>query len=131
MHHMTLAVLDDLPVLLNTAEEGFSLADDWPWAVDEWRRILDASPEPLFAIDDIRLLSISLGDMLTFASLGTRGQDAIWRHPRLRGLYFISSARMIELAAAGLSSPTFGNTNAKVFATLEEALADIRRELGQ
>jgi hypothetical protein len=129
MHHMTVTVMDMLPVLLNTIEADFSMADDWPWAEQEMRRILDTHPEPLFTIDDIRELNVSLGDTLAFASLGSRGQDAIWRHPRLRGMYFISNSKLIEMAAAGLNSPTFGNTAAKAFGTVEEALADIERVL--
>ena len=129
MHHMVIAVMDSLPVLLNTVEAEFSIKEDWPWAVDEWRRILDTSPVPLFAIDDIRAMSVSLGDMLDFASLGSRGNDPIWRHPKLRGIYFISDSKLIHTAAAGLNSPTFGNTPARAFDTLEEALADIERTL--
>lgn len=127
MHHITITVMDTLPVLMNTLQADFNVTDDWPWAEQEWRRILGAHPEPLFAIDDITELNISLGDIIAYASLGTRGRDPIWRHPKLRGLYFISQSKVIEKAVAGLARPTFGLTSAKVFGSVEEALADIKQ----
>ncbi len=129
MHHITITLMDSLPVLMNTIEADFSIKDDWPYAVEQWHRFLDTSRVPLFAIDDIRLMNVSLGDMVAFASLGSRGEDPIWRHPRLRCIYFISESRLIQTAAMGLNSPTFGNTTAKAFGSVEEALADIERTL--
>jgi len=126
---MTVTILDDLPVLLNTIDSEFSIADDWAWAEAEMRRILDTHPEPLFAIDDIRDLTVSLGDVLHYATLGSRSDNAIWRHPRLLGMYFISGSKLVEMAASGLGSATFGLTSAKAFATVEEALEDIRQNL--
>lgn len=126
MHRVTVTLMDDLPVILNIVDDGVT-QEDFSWAEAEWRRILDESPEPLFAIDDVTRLALSLGDMLTFATMGTRTDNPIWRHPRLRGLYFISTNRLIELGASGLNSATFGNVKARVFGTLDEALDDIRQ----
>ncbi len=129
MHHMTITLMDHLPVLLNTIEADFSIKDDWPWAVKQWHHFLDDSPVPLFAIDDVRKMNVALGDVVAFASLGTRGPDPIWRHPNLRCVCFITDSALIRAAVAGLNSPTFGNTAAKAFPTVEYALVDIEQAL--
>jgi hypothetical protein len=121
------AVLDTHPVLINTIESGYSLANDWSEGEEEMRRILDTHPVPLFIIDDIREMKISFDDLITGASLGSRGKDPIWQHPNARGMYFISDSKLVAMAAAGLNNPVFGNMLVKVFRTLEEALAHIEQ----
>jgi hypothetical protein len=125
METQTYTLLDSRPVLLSTLHSDFSLARDWAEGEQEIRRILEAHPEPLFLVSDTREFKLSLDDLIAAANLGSRGEDPIWHHPKMRGVYFISTSKLIELAGAGLNSPMFGNTVVKVFPTLEEVLADV------
>lgn len=131
MNNQIIGVLTTHPVLINTIEAGYSLADDWGEGEEEMRRILDAHPAPLFIIDDVREMKISFDDLIAGASLGGRGKDPIWRHPNARGIYFISGNKVIELAAKGMNSPAFGNMSVKVFRTVEDALADIEHVMAR
>lgn len=125
MEHQVITVLDTHPVLLNTLEPNYNLGRDWPDGVREMRHILDIHPEPLFIVDDIRAVKLSLDDLIVAASLVGRGETPLHRHPNALGTYFISDSKTVEMAAAGLNSPVFDNMKAKVFHTVEEALADI------
>ncbi|MBN1313322.1 MAG: hypothetical protein JXB30_18090 [Anaerolineae bacterium] len=93
------------------------------------RQILEAQEELLFFICDVREMKLSLDDLIAAANVGSRGQQPLWQHPKIRDVYFISNLKMVELAAKGLSSPIFGNMQVRVFGTVEKALEDIRRIL--
>ncbi len=125
METQTYILLDSHPVLLSTLRSDFSLAKDWAEGEQEIRRIVEEHPEPLFLVSDTREWKLSLDDVIASANLGSRGEDPIWHHPKIRGVYFISTSKLVELAGAGLRSPVFGNTAVKVFPTLEEVLADV------
>lgn len=129
MANVTFTVMEDLPVLLGTNLPGYSIAKDWGPGEEEMRRILGAQEEPLFFVSDIRQMKISLDDVIAAANMGSRGEKPIWQHPKMRGVYFISDLKIVELAAKGLNTPIFGNTRMKVFNTVEKALEDIRSVL--
>ena len=127
MRNETIEVLSTHPVLLNVVLPSYNIATDWADGDQDMKRILDTHPEPLFLISDIREMRMSLDDMISAASMGSRGDTPAWHHPRMRGLYFVSTSKIVRMAAAGLNNPAFGNVRAKVFGTVEEALADIER----
>ena len=125
MQTTTVTRLETHPAILATILSGFTVAHDWADGEAEIRRLLDASPEPLFLIDDVREMNMTFDDLVASASLGSRGQDPLWHHPKMRSVYFITGSKIIEAIAAGLNSPVFGNVHVKVFASVEEALQDI------
>ena len=127
MKNRTTVVLDTHPVILDTVLPEHNVMDELAESEQEIRHILDTHPEPLFLIFDIRQLRVLFDDLIAAASLTSRGQDPILRHPRIRGLYFVTDSAIIKMAAAGLNNTVFGNTKATVCATVEEALADIER----
>jgi hypothetical protein len=122
----TVALLDTHPALLLTILDGFNLAKDWTEGEAEMRRLIDSYDGSLFVIADMRLMKISFDDLILGASLGGRGSAPIWHHPKVQGVYFISDSKLVAMVAAGLHSPVFGSTAAKVCDTLEEALAEIK-----
>jgi hypothetical protein len=128
-HLHTLTLMEDPPVLIGTPQKGFSIAEDWAPGEAEMRQILDAREEPLFYISDIRVMKLTLDDLIAGANLGSRGQAPIWQHPKIRGVYLISDLKMVELAARGLNSPIFGNMKVRVYKTVEAALEDIKHIL--
>jgi hypothetical protein len=125
----TYTLMENLPVFIGANHPEYSIAKDWASGVVEMRRVLDAQKEPLFWISDIRALKISLEDVVAAANMGGRGEEPIWHHPKIRGVYFVSNSKMVELAARGMNTPMFGNTVVKVFSTVEKALEDIEQVL--
>ena len=125
-HLFTLTLMDNLPVMIAVLEKDFVIAEDWAPGEAEMRQVLDSREEPLFFISDFRELKLNLDDVIAGANIGSRGQDPIWQHPKIRGVYLISNLKIVELAVKGLSSPVFGYPKVKAFNTVEKALEDIR-----
>lgn len=129
LNNTTYTLMENLPVFIGTNRPEYSIAKDWAPGVVDMKRVLDAQEKPLFWISDVRELKISLEDVVAAANMGGRGEEPIWHHPNIRGVYFISNSKMVELAARGMNTPMFGNTVVKVFDTVEKALEDIERVL--
>lgn len=83
---------------------------------------LDAQPEPVFMVLDIRGLDLGVDDLVSAASTGARGPGAVMHHPKIRENLVVSGKSFIKLAMQGLTTATFGNVKVKVFKTREEAI---------
>ena len=127
MQNQTITLLDTHPVLMNTLQPGYTFERDYPEGVAEMRRILDAHPAPLFVIDDVRAVTLTMDDLINAANQGSRGENPFWHHPRLLGIYFITTNKSVEMAAQGIKSSAFGKVNVKVCHSVEDALADIEQ----
>jgi len=125
MQNQTITLLDTYPVLMNTLEAGYVFERDYPEGVAEMRRVMEAHPEPLFVIDDVSAVTLTMDDLINAANQGSRGENPFWHHPKLLGIYFITTSKAIEMAAQGIKSSTYGKVNVKVCHSVEEALADI------
>lgn len=127
MENQTISLLDTHPALLLTILPGFQVAKDWTEEGDPVEAVVNAHPEPLCLIVDLRQAKLTLEDLFAGASRGARGNDPIWHSPKILGVYFITENRAVELAVAGLKHAVFGGVKAKVLLTVEEALRDIEQ----
>jgi hypothetical protein len=66
-----------------------------------------------------------LDDMIIGANRARSNQDSVFRHPKIKGIIFISDSKLVELSARGLNSPIFGNFSVTVVDSLEHALESI------
>lgn len=127
-------LVPDEPILIFGAYKEYSLAEDQPQAGAEVQQYLDQASEPLYHILDITEASLSLDDVILAANFGARGQNnsakgqhgPVWKHPNIQELIFVTNKKLVNLAVRGLDSLMFGNIQAKVFYTQEEALEYIR-----
>ena len=127
MENQTISLLDTHPALLLTILPGFQVAKDWTEEGDPVEAVVNAHPEPLYLIVDLRQAKLTFDDLLIGASRGARGNDPIWHSPKILGVYFITDNRAVELVIGGLKHAVFGSANAKAFGTVEEALRDIEQ----
>ncbi len=123
--------LPDLPALLTTLSAEFRVTRDMAASDAATIALLEQVDEPVFNVVDVSKLRVTMEDILQGSNRGGRGESAIWHHPRIRQTIFISDSKIIQLAARGMNSFSFGNLNIPVFPTLEEALVYIRQELSK
>ncbi|MBN1681023.1 MAG: hypothetical protein JW966_12110 [Anaerolineae bacterium] len=128
MKPYTLKKLDDQPVVVLTVSADYQVTRDMPESRAELNAFLDTIDEPVFYILDLREASFSLDDIIRGASMGGRGSEASWHHPKLRRVILISGEDMVKLAAKGLSADVFGNLNVSVYDSLDKALAYVNEQ---
>jgi predicted NBD/HSP70 family sugar kinase len=124
-------LLPDEPVLLFEIYKEYTLVENWPQGDAETRQFLDQASQPLYHIIDTTQASFSLDDIILGANKWARGQEPLWKHPNLQELIFVTTNATVRLAAKGLNSLTFGNIQAKVFETQEEALDYCRAKIAK
>jgi hypothetical protein len=121
-------LLPDLPVLLVTIQEGFSL-EAFNELMNQARQILDEQPSPIFHVTDFRESNIPLDEMLVGASEVSRGEASPFTHPNIRENIFITTSDYLKLVAEGMNSEPFGNLKISVFTSLDETLEYVRSQL--
>ena len=120
--------LTNEPIILATMSPKYSVGRDMTNSDNEIRIMLDAGQEDMFVIADIRQVSLSFNNVMIGSSKGARTQAALWHHPKIKKMIFISNSNIVKLAARGLNSPFYGNLNVKVFETPEQALVYCRAQ---
>lgn len=116
------------PIILVTLSAQSLIMEDMAKSGVEVRALLDQAAEPSFFIMDMSELSVSLDDVIVGANRGARSEQPLSHHPNLREMLFVSRSSMIKLAIKGLNTVTFGNLNARVFDSLDDALAYARSQ---
>lgn len=129
MAPFSVAVLPGEPIILVTLDEDFNVGDHIHLADAETRDILSNTQETFFDIIDTTRWRVDFDQMLQAASAGARGEDPIWKHPQIRRVIFVTQNRMLVMAAHGLRTATFGNLEALVFNSLDEALTWCRAQM--
>jgi hypothetical protein len=96
-------------------------ADELPAVFEEVTAILDVADEPLLLITCAESIHLTMEDIVSTASFAAGGSNTLLHHTNLREFVFVTEIRVLQMAAAGLSSEAFGNVPIKVFGTVEEA----------
>lgn len=120
--------LPDAPIVV-VVHESKQVMSEMADLMDEIRPILDAQPEPVFLVMDIRNLGIALDDLGAAANTAARGPAALLHHPNVRENLLVSTTGLVKLGALGLRTATFGNVNIRLFDTPEQALDYCREKI--
>ncbi len=124
-------LLPDEPILLFEVTKEYAVARDWPEGDAEVRKFLDQVNESLYHLIDLTEASFTLDDIVAGVNNLSRGEAALWMHPNIQELIFVTTNITIQMAAKGLNSPMFGSIQAKLFETREEALAYIHVKIAE
>jgi hypothetical protein len=117
--------LQDLPALLLSFSDDVSFLVSMGDASEEFHKILEAAETPLYCIVDFRKVQMSFNDIMAGVQHGTKGSQNM-KHRNNKQLIILSESKAIATVAKGLNSVTFGNINAIVLPSLEEAIAYIQ-----
>lgn len=111
-------------VILN---QDFNLQTESSQFRSQVREALDSQSQPIPLIFDTRTASISARDLLVATE--SESQDLL-RHANIRETIVITNDVLVQMAAKGVNSFSFGFINVRTFKTLEEALAYVQETSG-
>ncbi len=122
--------LPNEPIIIQTMSSDYSLIDEFPKDHPKLYAMLDELTEPVFWIVDIsKVKKLDMQDLLTGTKLVASGKKPLYHHPNIRQALYVSSKRLIKMAAAGLGYEKFGNLQVEVFENLADALAYAREKI--
>lgn len=125
----TIKHFEDEPILMMTIHSEYRVSEHQANSDADARAILDTVDAPQYVITDLTALHFSLDDIIRGTNTATLTQDAVWKHPNIKKLIFVSPKRIIHLAAKGLNSASFGSLQAYIFNTVDEAIMWIRNDI--
>lgn len=126
----TVQKLPNEPIVLDKVSADYRLSVELPSAISKLFELADGLIEPVFWIVDVsEVKEMTIEDILTGTELLIKGKKPLYRHPNIREVLYVSTSRLIRMAAAGLASEIFGNLKISVFDNLESALQYARKQL--
>jgi hypothetical protein len=119
---------DDGQIVVLTLNADFDIATEMIPSFEECYQHLESGTSSVVFISDARELAIkNLNDLLQGSSFINKPEAVrVNKHPRIIKTYTITNSSVIQLAAKGLNSASFGNLVLGVFTSLEEALNQSR-----
>ena len=126
----TIQKLPNEPIVVDSMSPDYDLAVELPQALPKLIETVEQLAEPVFWVVDIsKVEEMDVEDLLIGTELLITGEKALYHHPNIREVMYVTSSQMIRLAATGLSDDLFGNLKIHVFETLEAALQYARKQL--
>ncbi len=119
--------LDNEPIVVVTLPKDYDLAAELPVQLPKYLQLLNAATEPVYWIVDARNSPLKGEEIALGASLVARGEHPLYHHPNIRQVIYVTSARIMKLAADGLKAEPFGHVNIKLFDDLDQALEYARQ----
>ncbi len=117
----------DEPIIVNTLYEDFDYVTENDPATAAEFALLEAATDPQYLIVVFYWVP-DVQEMLEGSSAVARGPNAIWHHPKIKQLLIVTTSEVIKAILVGMaSSEMFGNLNAKMFDSLDDALAYARQ----
>jgi uncharacterized protein (DUF433 family) len=86
---------------------------------------MDASPDPVSVIVDMREANLTFDDLLQLAK-SSSSENAPARHPKQRKRVIITTNDIIAMVAKGMDHELFGHITLDIVTTAKEALAHAR-----
>lgn len=114
------------PIILVSLFKDYNIVQDLPKSGAEGIALLDEQTTPVFYVIDIRELQLDVNDVIDGANLASGSEGALYRHPMIREALFVTEQEIVAMGVKGLDSVPFGNVKARVFKTVEDALAYAR-----
>jgi hypothetical protein len=116
--------LPSQPIVLFTAAPNYVLGTDLEPSIREAIEIINRQSEPVYYIQDLQAMKImDFDEVLTSAYGLTHGDTSLYHHPKIKRVLGVTTDEVLKQAFAGLHHALFGDVDALVFDTLDEAIA--------
>jgi len=124
----TIQLLNEEGILLGRWNEDFSFQDEIRVYNDEMYSLLESLTAPVYFVHEFANPGLSMQDIMKGASIATREEKSTFQHPMIKQIIFVTTSKVMKVAAKGLNTMSFGNIEVAVFDTVDEALAFVRTQ---
>ncbi len=127
----TVEKLPDEPIVVITIYEDFEFAKENLEIYAEAIALIESHHEPIIFIANMLDANLNLNTLVSGTNFASRGIGALFHHPNVQQVIFVTTSKLVNLAANGLNSPVFGYVDVEVFPTLEAALAHAQEKVSR
>lgn len=119
--------LQTQPALVGTWLPNFEFGEHAKAYTASMQAALNEQAEPVYYILDMSQHDkLKLEHLIEGSNMAAMGSNPNFHHPMTRAVLLITNNVATQAAAKGLRSDTFGNVNAHVFASLDDALVFVQ-----
>ncbi len=122
----TLEYRKDSSAVLMVLHADYDYATEMTKSTQEAMKLLDGLAKPAYYISDMSAVRFTLEQTIEGTNAAARGDNPLLHHRNIKQALMVVGDALQQMAVKGLTSETFGNTNIRIFATLQEALAYAR-----
>ncbi len=117
------------PIILLTVTNPFNPLEEFGPMLKAVSELAKNIPGPVvWRLVDSSALDLTFDDLTNAMYMDTRSGDGSARDPRLKSVW-VGSSELIRLAVDSLKKPIYGNVDAKLFSSIEDARAYIQQEI--
>ena len=126
----TIEELPEESIIILTLHADFSVAAHQDQSILELHKLLDAQPNPVIFIQDIRLLTITFSELIELATRLTRTPAALFHHPKIARLISVTTDKAMRLTYKGLRSEVFRRSESRLWIRWKKPGFSARKEIG-
>jgi hypothetical protein len=118
-----------LPVVIRRYDDNsLNLSHVDPKVIDQSMDLINSQKEKVYYLIDVRELHINLDDILKAGGMASNKEGSL-SNPNIIETLVVVPNRLVEMAAQGLRTATFGHLRIRPFRSVEEALAYVEQQL--
>lgn len=117
-----------LPVIIRRYDKNLDVSQVDPELGNQDSEIINSLEEKVYYLIDIRELHLGLEDLLKAGNMASRKEGNL-SNPNVIETLIVVPNRLMEMAAQGLRTATFGHMRVRPFRTMEDALAYVQQQM--
>jgi hypothetical protein len=117
-----------LPVVIRRYDSNLDVSQVDPEIQDEDSVVINALAQKVYYLIDVRDLHLGLDELMKAGNMASRKEGNL-SNPNIIETLIVVPNRLLEMAAQGLRTASFGHLRVRPFRSLEEALAYVEQQL--
>lgn len=117
-----------LPLIIRRYDSSLNLSQVDPEVIEQGIQLINSQSEKVYYLIDVRELRVGLDDLLKAGSMASNKEGTL-SNPNIIETLIVVPNRLMELAAQGLRTATFGHLRVRAFRTMEEAEAYVQQQM--
>jgi hypothetical protein len=116
-----------LPVIIRRYDKSLDVSQVDPEILDQDSIIINSQGQKVYYLLDIRELHLGLDELLKAGNMASRKESNL-SNPNIIETLVVVPNRLLEMAAQGLRTATFGYLPARAFRTMDDALEYVQKQ---
>jgi hypothetical protein len=117
-----------LPVVIRRYDSNLDVSQVDPEIQDEDSMVINALSQKVYYLLDVRDLHLGLDELMKAGNMASRKEGNL-SNPNIIETLIVVPNRLLEMAAQGLRTASFGHLRVRPFRSMEEALAYVEQQI--
>ena len=117
-----------LPIIIRRYDDSLDVSQVDPEILNQDSDLINAQNQKVYYLLDIRDLHLGLDELLKAGNMASRKEGNL-SNPNIIETLVVVPNRLLEMAAQGLRTATFGHMRVRAFRSVEDALEYVQKQM--